>query len=113
MNGFPPDWVREQILAPAVEHIHDASRFKDEGDAALRQDESKAIGIAKRHLQRQFGKQLRGTFTVAAADWGYQVDFEDLQSVADAGDQWEQVSEGFGEVFLSKDFLVIRADVGP
>lgn len=96
-----------------IQYIDDSSRFKGEGDAALTQEESKAIIIAKRHLERLFGKQVRASFAVSSAERGYQVDFTDVQCLTDAGDQWERVSEGFGEVFLTNDSDVIQADIGP
>lgn len=96
-----------------IQYIDDPSRFKGESDATLTPEEAKAIMIAKRHLERQFGKQLRASFTVSSAEWGYQVDFTDVQCITDAGDRWERVSEGFGEVLLSEGFDVIKASIGP
>ena len=79
----------------------------------MTEQESKAIAVAKRHLELQYGHPVRATLTVASADWGFQVNFTDVQCDSNARGQWDRVPEGFGEIFLSQDLYVIQANVGP
>ena len=115
-NSFCEEFQEVQALSErrsTIHYIDDPGSFKGEDDPALTPDESKAIMTAKRHLERLFGKQIRATFTVSSDDWGYQVDLTDLHCVVYPGSRWERIVEGFGEVFLSTDFDVIEADIGP
>lgn len=75
--------------------------------------ESKAIAVAKRHLELQYGHPLRATFTIASAEWGFQVNFANVECNSGAHGTWARVPEGFGEVFLSRDLDVIQASIGP
>ncbi len=95
------------------ECIDDPDRFKSEGEATVTPGESKAIAMARGHLERQYGKEIRATFAVASAEWGYQVDFTDVQCIGAATGQWEPVAEGFGRVFLSWGHDVVRIEAGP
>lgn len=79
----------------------------------MTEQESKAIAVAKRNLELQYGHPVRATFAVASTDWGFQVNFTDVQCNTNSSGNWDSVPEGFGEVFLSQDLCVIQANVGP
>lgn len=56
---------------------------------------------------------MRAMVRVATAEWGYQVDFTNVELMDAADGPWEPMVEGFGEVFLAPDFSVIEAAIGP
>ena len=97
---------------PEIDYVTDVTQFKEDGDPSLSPDETKALSVAKAHLEKEFGLPVKGALSVARSRTGYQVDFHDLQTKAKDG-QWHEVVEGFGEVFLSPTHEVVRADIGP
>lgn len=110
--GALHDVQRLAEMASMIQYIDDSTQFKHDGDIALTAEESKAIMVAKRHLERQFAKPLQASFTVSSAAWGYQVNFANARCMVYAGNKWVSVPEGFGEVFLSKEHFVLRSDIG-
>lgn len=97
----------------SIVYIDDATRFKREEDPSLDHTSARAIQVARRCLQRTLGVRIRGDFSVASADWGYQVNVQNLARSSTDTAHWEPVSEGFGEVFLTPNLDVIQADIGP
>jgi len=102
----------ERLGQPEIDYIHDQSRFKKDGDASLSREEAKAISLARAHLVKRFGLFVKGSFRVARSRTGYQVHFHNLHTRRGDG-FWQEVVEGFGDVFLSNDLRVVKADIGP
>ena len=94
------------------DYVSSALKFRREGSWFLLPGQRKALAAARSELEREFGAQVEGTFSVARSRTGYQVDFHDLQvKVTQAG--WQDVEEGFGEVFLTKDHRIAQTCIGP
>ncbi len=96
---------------PGFAYIRDAKLFKSEKSKDLTPEARRALRFAKGIMALRLEADIRGTFSVAQAAWGYQVNFSRLE-VNKAG-VWTEVSEGFGEVFLSKGLDKIEVDYGP
>ena len=89
----------------------DPKAFTEEGTKNLSAERQRAVKIAKAYLALYLDAEVQGRFLIAEADWGFQVSFSQLK--IKKGKEWTEVTEGFGEVFLSKRMDRIRIDYGP
>ena len=92
-------------------YIDDRAAFVADGSKGLSAERQHAVRVAKAFLALYFDAEVQGRFSVAEATWGFQVNFSHLNIKKDKG--WFEASEGFGEIFLSKDMGRIRIDYGP
>jgi hypothetical protein len=94
-----------------MKYISDAKAFLPEGSAKLTQAQRKALRFSKDVLGLYLDAEIKGEFSIAEADWGFQVQFTKIEMKKDG--KWDSAVEGFGEVFLSKSLSRIQIDYGP
>jgi hypothetical protein len=114
MSGATPDPKAETVTSaeiPGFAYIHDTTKFVLEDAKELTVEARRALGVVKVALAQRLGKEIEGHFSVAVATWGYQVNFTGLKTKKDG--IWTDLTEGFGEAFLSKDLAKIKIDYGP
>lgn len=95
-----------------VEYVKDQNLFKQESDSQISDLELRAIRVAKIELERIYGAKVKGHFSVAKSQTGYHINFHSLMLKRTLG-RWYEIKEGYGEVFVSHDFSVQYAAVGP
>ena len=93
-----------------LKYISDQSVFVDDLSEELTPSQRKALDFAKSVLSLYLGAEIRGHFTIAEADWGYQINFTRIETKQDG--EWTESVRGFGEVFLSTCFSRIQIDYG-
>jgi hypothetical protein len=96
---------------PNLKYIREPAAFVREGSEKLLPEQKKALAFAKAVLRLYLGSEVRGQFSIATADWGYQIDFSKIETKQDG--KWTPAVEGFGEVFLSTRLSRIQIDYGP
>jgi len=92
-------------------YVSDRSAFNQEQSVVAGSAQARALRLAKAYLSHFLDQEIRGTFSVAEADWGFQVNFTGLKKRK--GEAWVSIDEGFGEVFISKDFTRMQLCYGP
>lgn len=107
-----PANASNETSLPEVDFIRDHSLFKPELDPQLSDIEKSAIIISRKEIEKIFGSEIRGLFSVAKSKTGYQVNFSRLEKKI-AANKWQEVIEGFGEVFLSHELKVLYSAIGP
>lgn len=95
-----------------IDYIKDISLFKREDGSSLSENENKAIETAKEYLNKEYNNPVIGQFSVAISKTGYQINFHGLKYKL-KNDKWFNIKEGFGEIFISKDFKVLKSAIGP
>jgi hypothetical protein len=105
------DDTREPTTIPGLVYIRDAKAFLSEDSKLIGADARRALNVAKAALAFRLKAEVEAKFSIAEAAWGYQVNFSSVRIEKGAG--WEAVTEGFGEVFLSKMMDRIKIDYGP
>lgn len=93
------------------DYIRDLNKFRPENSKDLAVESRRALRFAKGILALRLEREIEGKFLVAAAAWGYQVNFSGLKAKKDGG--WAEQAEGFGEVFLDKSLNRIVINYGP
>jgi hypothetical protein len=105
------DDAREPMTIPGLVYIRDAKAFLSEDSQLISADARRALTVAKAALAYRLKAEVQAKFSIAEAAWGYQVNFSSVRIKKSAS--WEEVTEGFGEVFLSKMMDRIKIDYGP
>lgn len=96
---------------PGLKYISDSAAFHSEDSDKLNPSKKRALLFAKKVLALYLDAEIMGTFSIAEADWGFQVNCTKIETKKNG--QWTPAVEGFGEVFLSKNFSRIQIDYGP
>ena len=96
---------------PNFKYIRDPAAFVSETSGKLPPDQGKALSFAKSVLALYLGAEVRGQFSIAAAEWGYQVNCTKIETMKSG--KWVLAAEGFGEIFLSRNLSRIQIDYGP
>ena len=114
VSGATPDPKPESVSSSAIPgfaYVHDTTKFVSEDAKELTAAARHALEVVKTALSQRVGKEIEGRFSIAAAAWGYHVNFTGLKSKKDG--IWADLPEGFGEAFLSKDLAQIAINYGP
>jgi hypothetical protein len=96
---------------PGMKYIADAKAFLPAESYKLTPAQRKALRFSKNVLGLYLEAEIKGVFSIAEADWGFQVQFTQIEIKRNG--KWEAAVEGFGEVFLDKDLSRIQIDYGP
>ena len=96
---------------PSLKYVSDPKAFLPEGSDKLTPLQQRALRYAKAVLSLYIEAEIRGAFSIAEADWGYQIDFTKIEIKKNG--KWTEKGEGFGEVFLSKGLNRVQIDYGP
>jgi hypothetical protein len=96
---------------PGFVYIGDAKKFVGESSKQLSGEGHRVIVVVRAVLAFRLENEIDGVFSIAVADWGYQVNFHALKIKKDG--VWTEVTEGFGEAYLSKKMDQIKIDYGP
>ena len=97
-------------LFPGFRYISDHKAFVSDL-AHMSSEQKRALARGKKLLAEKLKKEIRGEFSISEAAWGLQIDFTAIETKH--GDVWERETEGFGEIFLSKDLATSKIDYGP
>jgi hypothetical protein len=96
---------------PGFAYIHDTKKFTPEGAKDLTSDARRALRFAKGVVSLRLEAKVEGTYSIAEAAWGFQVNFSGLKVMKNG--TLTEVPEGFGEVFLNKGLDKIQINYGP
>ena len=107
-TAFPQ---QDSVGILGFKYIDDQKAFVAENSTYLSAEQQRALNAAKVFLALYLNAEIQGQFSIAEASWGFQVNFSGLKKRKDK--TWTEVTEGFGNIFISKRMDRIRIDYGP